>query len=143
MAKARGKAKVARAAFDLAVARRYSTLYARKAKAEDKLDGIKDELRVLEAQLRDAFTNAGVQSVRMNGRLLYLRKETSVSALDGDQQRAKGVLVSLGLDDLIGPQPARVRSWVKEREAAGEPLPEEFLAAFNIHTEFRVGSRKG
>lgn len=142
---------------DLEKLRKLIVLRAKIDASKEVLKKFEKDEEDLEREVSDMLVNAGVPSMTIDGRTVYLTTQYQVNKRAGiDAAAGVEILERLGLVDLIetAPQPARVKSWAVEqlkqaREAAANPmlpaekaLPADFNAAFAVFERQAVASRK-
>lgn len=70
---------------NISLARRLVEIDAEQDDLGSKVSALKDERAGIEAQLIDQYAMAGVQSVRVDGKSVYLRHDTYAKILDKDK----------------------------------------------------------
>lgn len=100
--------------FDIEIDR-FLALTKRKRELDAELRKTKDELAPLESWLADDFASRGVQSIKINGYTVYLKRDLSVKSKGGDTAAVVDKLRRARLGELIGISWPRLRAWVKER----------------------------
>ena len=137
---------------DLAKMRRLIALRAEIDASKEALKQLERQEEDLENQVSDMLVDAGVPSLTIDGRTVYLTTQFQVNKRAGAP--AVETLRKLGLGDLLetAPQPARVKSWAiekikaaRETEPTAAPeavLPPDFTAAFAVFERQAVASRK-
>jgi vacuolar-type H+-ATPase subunit E/Vma4 len=73
----------------------------RRADLEALLEANKKERTELESGLLKEFSEAGVQSVKMNGNTVYLRRDIYAKVKDGLQGKLIRVFRAIGMKDLV------------------------------------------
>ena len=140
---------------DLAKMRRLLALRAEIDQAKEALKKLGQQEAELEEQVSAMLVNAGVPSLTIDGRTVYLTTTYQVNKRGGvDAASAVETLRSLGLEDLVetAPQPARVKAWAveqikkaREENPTAEPsaiLPTDFTATFGVFERQAVADRK-
>jgi hypothetical protein len=88
---------------DLDRVKRYKELRHKQAAAGAEADAIKEEADALERDLIEDFANAGMQSVSVDGKTVYLHRSTFAQRAGGvTTEELKAALRLAGLGDLIG-----------------------------------------
>ena len=109
-------------------------LAARKAELEKQLDDIKEQIAVAQGDVLDYMQENGMQSVKIGGHTVYLRRDIYASTVEGDD--ALSIVRDHGYGDavrtLINAQTASsiVREIIKPL-APDEPVPEWVISAFS------------
>ncbi len=133
---------------------------------EDEEDALKATLKVIGTRLAELsesltqqFVQDGIQSTRIDGRTVYLRRDIYASAKDGNKEAVVAALKACNLGQYVKEDynanslKAYVREMVREAEeqarAEGrviddpaKALPEHLAATLNISTVFSVSSRR-
>ena len=91
----------------------YLDLYRRRKTIKDDLAAVNAEIAEAETALLAEWTATGVQRVTVDGATVHLRREMAVRHRAGTSATAEA-LRSAGLFDLLGPQPARLKAWLKD-----------------------------
>ena len=112
---------------------------------EDRLKVFKREAAVLSDWLIEDWADRGQSNARVNGRTVFIAQEFFCSKAAGVATDA--VCDSLernGLGSLVNPAyaPASLKAWVRERDDAGETIPEDLKTLLNYDTVPRMRSRK-
>ena len=133
---------------------RFVELEKQKKETENQLDSIKDELAALDADLQQEFIEAGIQSIRCNGRTVYIHRQFWAGMVDGDRPRAMAALRAAGLNDYVFEtfNTQSLSAYVRERIKSGEEeqdtddvyilLPESFRGNINVTEKINIRSRK-
>lgn len=131
---------------------RYTTLIRRKRELEVELNQVRDALGEteesgpgeLEKRVLEHLSEQGIQSMRVDGFTVYLHHTLWAGAADGDWDRACAALRAAGLGQFVAERfnIMTLSSWVRERAAASEPLPEPFEGAIAVREVFRARARK-
>lgn len=124
--------------------KRYAELIARKRELEAELRAIQDQLNVMEPGLVEAFIDAGIQHLRLNGQTLYLQQEIWASPVDGDYDSLCDALERAGLGDMVVRRVHHntLSAWVRELRKAGEEMPEEVKPYLKVSETYRLRVRK-
>lgn len=87
---------------DPAKLRRYQHLRDLQKSSEAEAEAYKQEANLIEAELIEAFGEAGMQNVNIDGRTIYLHRSTYAQRATGiDVEDVKAALRAAGADDLI------------------------------------------
>ena len=110
---------------------------------EARIKEISEKRKGIESQVLDAFAEAGVDKVRVDGRTVSLRRELWASPLDGDKDRACEYLETSGLGVYVNKtfNTLSISAWVRERDRDGD-LPDDFKDYFKVSETFKVDTRK-
>lgn len=85
-----------------ALLRRYQHLRDLQKSSEAEAEAFKQEANLIEAELVEAFGEAGMQNVNIDGRTIYLHRSTFAQRAAGvDVEDVKAALRAAGADDLI------------------------------------------
>lgn len=122
---------------------RYVELETRRRSIESELKDIKAETEGLEKELLANFEQAAVSSVRHNGTTVYLHRQLWCSPKDGDYGATCAALRACGLGDLVQERfnTNTVSAYVRERDKAGEALPQPLSNSLNIAEVFSLRTR--
>lgn len=122
--------------------------YWRRAKATKEacdaaLELAKDELQRAEQAALDAFERAGIQSIKLDGRTTYLRRDLYASTRKGAKEALIAALRHHELADLVGETVSgqSLSAYVREREREGDEVPPEIAEHITVAEVFRVGER--
>lgn len=110
--------------------RRYRELRDGASAAKAEADALKAEADLIEAQLVEAYGEAGMQSVNLDGKTIYLHRTTYAQRLPGvDGDGVKEALRAAGVEELItetvnaNTLNAYVRELLDADDAPGLPAP--------------------
>lgn len=131
-------------ALDMTKVKRYRDLKAEAKRLEAELDGVKKAATALEEELVEAFTDEGVQNMRVDGNTVYLERTLWA-------QREKGVtpeevvaaLRAAGLDALVGEgvNMNTLSSHLRELDEHDTPLPDALVGKVKAAEVFKVKVR--
>ncbi len=114
----------------VAKVRRYKELRGHQAASEAEAKAIKEEADKLEAELIDAFAEAGVQNINVDGKTVYLHRSVYARRCEGvGLEDVKAALRAAGAGDLVtetvnaNTLSAYVRELTEEDDAPGLPEP--------------------
>lgn len=127
---------------DAAKMHRMIELRRRRDELKLLLDEVTREEAALSETLVDQFADAGVQNVKTPQGTLYLHRSVSASLAVPEGMTPEQVFMTLqahGLGWLVKEtvNPQTLSAWVRERDKAGEPLPEglaEIVRPFEKYT---------
>lgn len=120
-------------------------LAARKAELEKQLDDIKEQIAVAHGDVLDYMQENGMQSVKIGGHTVYLRRDIYASTVEGDD--ALSIVRDHGYGDavrtIINAQTASgiVRELIKDL-APDEPIPQWVQDAFKWTDKITPAIRK-
>lgn len=122
----------------------YAELTERKRILRQKLDDVQAAMDDLEPALLDWYAENGTQSIKANGATVYLHRQIWARPAENDWPKAVAALKASGLADLVQERANinTLSAWVREREAAGEPLPAAFEGAISVAEEFGLRVRR-
>lgn len=129
--------------------RRYRELKDAAAAAGAEADALKAEAAVLEAELVDAFGEAGMQSVNLDGKTVYLHRSTFAQRKPGvDAEMVKAALRASGAEELVTEtvNANTLSAWVRElveaaEDGRGNGLPEAAAEVLELGERFAVRIR--
>ena len=126
----------------------FIALTERKRELKAHLSRIEKDLREAEGAIVSSWTADGTQRINRNGKTVYLRRDLSVRI--GDKAAAREALEALELADLLAPNAAQLKAWLKERmtrEDIGEwsvdpdKIPESLRSCLTMEEYTRLGVR--
>ena len=122
--------------------KKYVELYIQKDKLEDSLKRIKDELGELEDKVLDFMQENGIQNIKVDDRMVYLRRDIRASFLGTPEAFAE--LEQQGLMDALTTtvHPSRASSIVREVIADLDKRPSWIDKTFNVFEGYRAAVRK-
>ena len=102
------------------------------------------ELDPMEIRLLDQFAADQVTSVKVDGRLAYLRTELWAGAKDGDHERACRYLVRYGMKDLVRRRfdTQALSAVVREAALLGEELNPNLLKAISVTEKVELRTKR-
>lgn len=129
--------------------RRYRELRDAAAASEAEAKALKDEATLLEAELVEAFSEAGTQSVNIDGKTIYLHRSTFAQRKPGvTAEDVKEALRASGASDLVTEtvNAQTLSAWVRElveaaEDGRGPGLPEPAEAVLELGERFAVRIR--
>jgi hypothetical protein len=123
--------------------RRLLALDEEKRGHEDRLKEISAERKALESEVLDAFAEAGISNIKVDGKTVSIRHEYWASAKEGQKERACAYLESHGLGVYVSPSfnSLSVSAWLREKIRDNE-VPEDFEEFFHVSEVFKVTTRK-
>lgn len=114
----------------IAKVRRYKELREAQAASDAEAKAIKEEADKLEAELVEAFSEAGVQNLNVDGKTVYLHRSVYARRCDGiTADDVKAALRAAGAGDLVtetvnaNTLSAYVREFTEDDDAPGLPAP--------------------
>ena len=120
-------------------------LAARKAELEKQLDDVKEQIAFAQAEVLDYMQNNGMQSVKLGGNTIYLRRDIYASTVEGED--ALSLVRDHGYGDavrtVVNAQTASsiVRELIKDL-APDEPIPQWVQNAFRWTDKITPAIRK-
>ena len=129
-------------------AQEYAGLVAQRKAAEELVEGLKEKLAKLEAELLQRMGDEGVASMKVDtpeGRFTLFPKRTLWSScIPGHEQELHDGLRTLGYGDLVkeSVNSQRLSSYIRELDVAGAEIPKEIVEAVKVTEKFSVGVRK-
>lgn len=123
----------------------YIELTEMKREAEAKAKSFIPVIAALETELIDAFAAAGVDSMHLNGRCIYIHSQLWARPKDGDRPRACEALKRAGLGEFVKEDfnVMTLSAWARELTEAGEPIPGELSEALEIKDAYSLRVVKG
>lgn len=132
---------------------RFVELQKEKRELDDALKNVKRQLDELEPLLLEQMTEEGIQSVKVNGLTLYLKRQLWAGAADGNYDAACDALIAEGLAEFVQRRfnTNTVSAYVRELEKAFADnggsfeefrLPGALDGAISVAEKFTIGSRK-
>lgn len=127
--------------------RRYQELRNAQAASEAEAEAIKAEANALEAELIEAFGEAGMQSVNIDGQTVYLHRSTYASWTDVPPEDRKDLLRAAGAGDLVTETvnamtlAAWVRDMLGDDDNPGPGLPTELADKLELGERYAVRLR--
>ncbi len=94
---------------------RFVSLTETKRDLEAKLNPIEKEIKELKPQISEEFNAIGQKSVNRNGWVVYLSRQLSVRAVDGDTDAVVDKLRRARLGELISISHPKLSAYVKEK----------------------------
>jgi len=118
------------------LARRYVLLVDERARLEAALDDVKSRLSTLEPHLVDAMQSDQVESLRVEGRTVSLRREIWASLRD--REAGVAALQAAGLGDMVraSVNHQTLSAWVRER-VRDAPPGEDLSLALDVADDLR------
>jgi hypothetical protein len=113
---------------DMNLVRRYKALKEQQAISEAEAKAMKDEAEIIEEQLIEQFSEAGVQNLNVDGKTVYLHRSIYAQRLpDKTAEDVIAALEAAGAGDLVKPTvnantlSAYVRELTEDDDAPGLP----------------------
>jgi hypothetical protein len=110
-----------------------------------QLKEAKEELDKAERRVLDLYGENGLQSVRLDGRLVYLIRNVRVRASKGREDDLVDALVDNGHDELARRRvlPQTLTAWWRECERDEVPIPDAIREHVEVAEMFTLGMRRG
>ena len=126
--------------------RRYRELRDAAAASESEAKAIKEAAALLEIELVEAFTEAGTQSVNLDGKTIYLHRSTFAQRKAGfDSEDIKVALRACGAAELVTEtvNANTLSAWVRElveaaEDGRGPGLPEAAAEVLELGERYAV-----
>ena len=119
---------------------------ARKQALKRELNQLNKELNELEPELLESFAEEGVESIKVDGRIVFLHRQIWAQVVGGACNRPLAVeaLKRAGLSDFVSENfnSNQLSAYMRELERNGEPLPEEFDGILEANEKFSLRTRK-
>lgn len=114
-----------------------------KRDLEVRLKEISEERKGLEQEVLDLFAEAGISSMKVDGRTVSLRRELWASPLDGQKDVACEYLKNNGLGVYVNEtfNSLSISAYVRER-VENDDLPAGFTDFFNVTEKYKIVTRK-
>lgn len=130
---------------DLAHAKRFAGLTARKRELEAQIREIESELAVEEDHIREGFARHGLKTINLPDFTIYLAKEVRARPTNGDDELACSILKAHGHEWLVKETINRntLSSWVREwlGDPEGHEISPAIRQALEITNVYRVRAR--
>jgi len=132
---------------DITKIKELQALDSQKRQLEKDLDEVKLRREELEKNLLEQFAEAGIDSITVDGKKVYLKRDTWTSALEGDRAKACTFLKEHGLDFYVNEtfNATSISAYVREHrneEDGTFDLPEGFTDYFKISDTFKIRTGK-
>lgn len=121
--------------------KRLLSLRQEKETHEDALKGINAEIDTIQTRILDRWSEDGVDSMRVNGKTVYLRRSLYARVLD--RQNIAEAMREAGLDSMLTPNTNTLSAWLREREDQDLPLPPSLEGIVGTYERFALGVRAG
>jgi len=121
--------------------RRLLALRQDKERHEDVLKGINAEIEIMTSRILDRWTDDGVDSVKMDGKTIYVRRSIYAKVLD--REHVAEAMREAGLDSMLTPNTNTLSAWLREREDNGEPIPPALDGIVGTYERFSLSVRNG
>jgi len=125
--------------------RRFAELKDRHKELKDETEELGKELANMERELLEEFADAGTQSIKVDGRTVYMKRQLwarrPAGVAPADQAQAA---LAAGLDYLVEPKVSTqgLSAYVRDMERADEALPPELDGFVRVDEVFTLGVRK-
>lgn len=124
---------------------RFVTLERERRDLEAQLKTVAEQLAVVSAEILDDATRSPMAPPwRVNGLVVYVRRDVRAGPNEGDYAALNAALRCAGLEDLIQerPNPQTLAAFVREQEALGNELPTPLKDSLKISEIYSVRTRK-
>jgi hypothetical protein len=121
--------------------RRLLQLKAQKQEHEDALKPIATEIEIVTARILDRWAEDGVSSMKVDGRLLSLRRQVWARVLD--RERIVSALEAAGLGHLLTPNSQSLSAVLREWEENGQDIPAPLVGVIDSFERFSLSVRNG
>lgn len=118
-------------------------LKAEKDIADMRSKSLSERMADLEKLIVDDMSQAGVQSVKVAGYTVYIRRDIFVKKLVGDNTLINNALKSSGYADMVKEAyaPQSLAALLREFDRSGDPLPAPLAGVIEPAEVFRLGRR--
>lgn len=121
--------------------RQLIALRAAKERHEDALKGINGEIDTITARILDRWAEDGIDSMKVDGKLVSLRRQVWARILD--RSVVAEVLREAGLDALLTPNLQSLSAYIREVESNEQELPPAFAGVIDRHERYSLSVRNG
>lgn len=108
---------------------------------ENALKGINAEIDTIQARILDRWVDDGVDSMRVDGKTVSLRRSVYAKVLD--REHIAEALREAGLESMLTPNTNTLSAWLREREEREEPLPPSLEGIVGTYERFSLSVRNG
>jgi hypothetical protein len=133
--------------------KKWLELTAKRKELEAQAEALKDEANALEENIIANLADNCIDSIKVDGRTVYTKRELWASAADGDTARTCEVLKANGFDDYVKEtfSTQSLSSYVRELDKSFEGdrpdnpvelLPEVLRPVIKVTEKYRLQSRK-
>jgi hypothetical protein len=112
-----------------------------KEQHEDALKGINAEIDTIQARVLEQWANEGVDSMRVDGKTVSLRRQIYARVLD--REHIAEAMRAAGIEHLLTPNTNSLSAWLREKEEAQEPLPPCLEGIVGTYERFSLSVRNG
>lgn len=116
-------------------------LRAKKEQHEEELRVINMQIDEITERVLDRWVDQGVDSVRVDGKTVSLRRQIYARVLDREQ--IAEALREAGVGHLLTPNTNTLSAWLREREGNNEPLPPCLEGIVGTYERFSLSVRNG
>lgn len=129
---------------DGALLSKFLELDTEKRELKEQLERATRERGAVEAELLEAFAEEGIDSIKKDGRTVYLHRQLWAKAKDGDRERAVAILRKCRLQEYIREDfnTQQVSAFAREHDKEGTSLPKHFDTGFDVSEVFSIRTRK-
>ena len=126
--------------------KQFLALQQERAEIEARDKELAAQLACLEKQILTEFERTGINSVSIDGKVLFLYRKLVSRAKDGDKGRLIKAMRECGMAEYVKDDPTyntqSVEAWVRAQLDEGQPLPEPLKEALEITELFFVRTKK-
>ena len=123
----------------------YARLERRKRALELELKQVKSRIDSLREPVLGYFQTHGIDSQKIDGLTLYLRRELWAGREDGiDNETAITALERAGLTEYAGPRinTQSLSAYMRELDERGEAMPAELQGVIKLSEVWKIGTRE-
>ena len=129
---------------DADVVRRYTTLRQRERERKAEAGALKEEADALEQEILEQFAAEGIDSVRIDGKTVYLHRTLwARTEKDVDREAVCGALQEIGLGHFVSEtyNANTLSAWMRDLDREGEELPTELKGLVKGEEVYQVRVR--
>lgn len=127
---------------DMDLLKVFKGLLARKKELDADVEEVKREIAELQPQVLDMFAREGIQHIKIDGKILYLRKQLWAGLQDGvTREDAIQSLKQHGLDDYVSESYNLIQVSAHFRELARESDDYVLPEGFKVTEKFTISLR--
>lgn len=121
--------------------KRLLALNTEKDALEAQLKDVNAERERITQGILDRWSEDGTQSIKIDGKTVYLRRSIYAKVLD--REHVAAALRDAGLDFMLTPNTNTLSAWLREKEENGEPIPQSLDGVVGTYERFALGVRNG